>query len=135
MHRSKTVSLLGVWLVSAMLLGSAFISSTNMVGAQDAGRYYPETDKTLAPEFISYYDSHGGLPIFGYPLTDTETEGGFKVQYLERARLEYHPEHAGTPYEVQLGLLGNIITAGRQFAAADVGARLSTADRQYFPET
>jgi hypothetical protein len=29
------------------------------------------------------------------------------VQYFQRARFEYHPEHAGTPYEVQLGLLGD----------------------------
>jgi hypothetical protein len=29
------------------------------------------------------------------------------VQHFQRARFEYHPEHAGTPYEVQLGLLGD----------------------------
>jgi hypothetical protein len=28
------------------------------------------------------------------------------VQYFERNRFEYHPENAGTPYEIQLGLLG-----------------------------
>ena len=28
------------------------------------------------------------------------------MQYFERARLEHHPEHAGTPYEVLLGLMG-----------------------------
>ena len=27
-------------------------------------------------------------------------------EYFERNRFEYHPEAAGTPYEVQLGLLG-----------------------------
>jgi Tol biopolymer transport system component len=31
------------------------------------------------------------------------------VQYFERRRLELHPEHAGTPYEVQLGLLGGAV--------------------------
>jgi len=30
----------------------------------------------------------------------------YTVQYFERARFEFHPEAAGTPYEVQLGLLG-----------------------------
>ncbi|HET8630995.1 MAG TPA: hypothetical protein VFL91_26545 [Thermomicrobiales bacterium] len=30
----------------------------------------------------------------------------YRVQYFERARFEYHPENAGTPYEVLLGLLG-----------------------------
>jgi len=28
------------------------------------------------------------------------------VQYFERARLELHPELAGTAYEIQLGQLG-----------------------------
>ena len=59
--------------------------------AQPAGRYFPETGKTLSPEFISFYDAHGGVPIFGYPLTDAETEGGYKVQYLERARGRVSP--------------------------------------------
>jgi hypothetical protein len=30
----------------------------------------------------------------------------YKVQYFERNRFELHPEKQGTPYEVQLGLLG-----------------------------
>ncbi len=30
----------------------------------------------------------------------------YLVQYFERARFEYHPEHKGTPYEVQLGQFG-----------------------------
>jgi hypothetical protein len=29
-----------------------------------------------------------------------------QVQYFEHARLEYFPEYAGTPFEVQFGLLG-----------------------------
>ena len=103
--------------------------------AQVNGRYYPQTGKTLAAEFLTFYDSKGGVPIFGYPLTDPETEGGYKVQYLERARIEYHPENRGTAYEVQLGLLGNILTAGRQFSPAVQAVRSSAPARTYFPET
>ncbi|MDI3340682.1 MAG: hypothetical protein QJR03_09135 [Sphaerobacter sp.] len=44
--------------------------------------------------------------MFGYPLTEEFTEFGLTVQYLERQRFEYHPEDAGTPYEVELGRLG-----------------------------
>src|SRR5439155_26120822 len=68
------------------------------------GRYYPETGQTLAGQFVGYFDGHGGLALFGYPLAPAEQEGGRLVQYLERARLEYHSEHVGTPYEVELGL-------------------------------
>ncbi len=30
----------------------------------------------------------------------------YQVQYFENARTEYHPELAGTRYEVELGLVG-----------------------------
>src|SRR5687768_9425350 len=103
--------------------------------AQTGGRFYPETGKTLAPEFIAYYDAKGGLPIFGYPLTEAEVEGGFKVQYLERARIEYHPENRGTQYEVQLGLLGTILNEGRRFDPANASVASNAPGRVYFPET
>jgi hypothetical protein len=103
--------------------------------AQGQGRRYAETGKTLAPQFLSFYDSHGGVPLLGFPLTDPETEGGFMVQYLERARIEYHPENAGSAYDVQLGLLGSIQTSGRQFPAAPRQSTASTPSSLYFPET
>ena len=44
--------------------------------------------------------------LFGYPISEARQEGGFLVQYFERNRFEYHPEFAGTPNDVLLGLLG-----------------------------
>ncbi|HEU5317342.1 MAG TPA: N-acetylmuramoyl-L-alanine amidase [Chloroflexota bacterium] len=77
-------------------------------------RYYDQTGHNLAYGFRTFFDTHGGLDIFGYPRTEEIQEGGFTVQYLQRARFEYHPEHAGTPYEVQLGLLGDLTTTSRR---------------------
>src|SRR3954465_7158913 len=116
-HLNKLRPLAPLTLLPPALLASTPLRPTT-ANAQPIGRFYPQTGKTLAPEFLQFYDSKGGVPIFGYPLTDAETEGGYKVQYLERARIEYHPEHAGTVHEVQLGLLGNILNAGRQFPRA-----------------
>jgi hypothetical protein len=82
-------------------------------------RYFPETGHNLIFGFKYYWEHNGGLAIFGYPLTEEFREVNpadgreYTVQYFERARFEYHPEHAGTPYEVLLGLLGNQVTAGR----------------------
>ncbi|HYP39603.1 MAG TPA: DUF5107 domain-containing protein [Chloroflexia bacterium] len=122
--------------LAALLLGMVSTTpSLQGVHAQANGRYYPETGKTLALEFLSFYDANGGLPVFGYPLTDPEVEGGFKVQYLERARIEYHPEHRGTPYEVQLGLLGTLLAAGRLFPPAPQERAATTPSNLYFPET
>ena len=33
----------------------------------------------------------------------------YPVQDFERARFEYDPEFAGTPHQVELGLLGNVV--------------------------
>ena len=68
--------------------------------------YFKETQHTLSGPFLKYWQSHGGLAVFGYPISEELTENGYKVQYFERNRFEYHPEFAGTPNEVLLGLLG-----------------------------
>jgi spore germination protein YaaH len=76
-------------------------------------RYFPETQHNLGGVFLDYWERHGGLYSFGYPLTEEMVEvnpedgQSYTVQYFERARFEHHPEHAGTEYEVLLGLLGN----------------------------
>ena len=80
--------------------GGAFASG-------DEHRWYAETGHGLHYGFLRYFDTRGGLDIFGYPISEELTENGFTAQYFQRARFEYHPEHAGTPYEVQLGLVGD----------------------------
>ncbi|HEY1016676.1 MAG TPA: sortase, partial [Herpetosiphonaceae bacterium] len=51
---------------------------------------YKETGHTLAYGFRQFWESNGGLPVFGYPLTEVFVEDGRPVQYFERARLEWH---------------------------------------------
>ena len=71
-----------------------------------------ETQRCVAEPFLSYWRNNGGLAQQGYPVSDqfaevSPTNGQtYQVQYFERARFEYHPENAGTPYVVLLGLLG-----------------------------
>ncbi len=75
--------------------------------------YFQETGHTLGGTFKKYWDANGGLPIYGFPITEEFTETNpsdgkvYTVQYFERNRFEYHPENAGGKYEVLLGLLGN----------------------------
>ncbi len=55
------------------------------------------------------------LALVGNPITPLRPEQGRDgvtrlTQWFERARFEIHPENAGTPYEVLLGLLGRETT-------------------------
>ncbi len=74
--------------------------------------YFAEIGHNLGGAFYQYWLKHGGLPIYGYPLTEPFMERNssdgktYLVQYFERNRFELHPENAGTDYEVLLGLLG-----------------------------
>lgn len=74
-------------------------------------RYFDLTGHMICGTFKRYWEQNGGLMRFGYPITEAFQEDlpefSGTVQYFERRRLEYHPELAGTSYEVLLGLLGN----------------------------
>ena len=72
-------------------------------------RYFEPTGHYLEPRFRDYWESNGGIRIFGYPITSPRWENGLLVQYTERARFEYHSAHAGTRYEVLLGHLGWLV--------------------------
>jgi uncharacterized protein YkwD len=99
--------------------------------APSTAHYFAETGHAIAPQFWSYWSSHGlefdgqpgmshqeSLALFGLPLSEavmekSATDGQtYLTQHFERARFEHHPENAGTQYEVLLGLLGAELSGG-----------------------
>lgn len=80
-----------------------------------ARSFFPESGHTLGGAFGWFWQTRGGLPAFGYPISEELHEwdpaAGVErlVQYFERARLEYHPERAGSPDEVVLSTLGRAL--------------------------
>lgn len=89
-----------------------------------APHYFSQTGHAIAPQFWSYWSAHGlqfdqdpgvsfdeSLALFGMPLSEASVEVNptdgkpYFTQWFERARFEAHPENAGTPYAVLLGLL------------------------------
>ncbi|MGI8586402.1 MAG: hypothetical protein ACR2M0_01755 [Chloroflexia bacterium] len=92
----------------------------------------------VSSRFSGFWQAHGGLAAFGYPITGerlevSQTDGKFYVvQWFERTRFEWHPENR-PPFDVLLGLLGRQVTAGRVFPT--VAAFAGTPDRRYVPET
>ncbi|MFL5733136.1 MAG: hypothetical protein ACJ78Q_08020 [Chloroflexia bacterium] len=91
-------------------------SAYGNTNAQSSGgcRTFPETGHKVCGRFLDYWQSHGGLPQQGYPLSEEFTETSalnglpYVVQYFERAVFEYHPENK-PPYDVELSQLGTYL--------------------------
>jgi hypothetical protein len=84
--------------------------------------YFAETQHSLCGAFLSYWQNQGlefdgqagssyaeSLALFGFPISEPQEEtledGSTRlVQWFERARFEYHPDHE-PDYQVLLGRL------------------------------
>ena len=65
-----------------------------------APQYFPETQHSMADPMLTFWQRHGGLPVFGFPISEAfpernaDTGQTYSTQYLERNRFEAHPENA-----------------------------------------
>jgi hypothetical protein len=97
-------------LATARVLDSRFQPTERSFDPQQT--FFAETGHHVGPTFLAYWQKFGGLPTFGYPISELLTERNvgdgkeYQVQYFERARFEYHPEQLSTDYAVLLGQLG-----------------------------
>jgi hypothetical protein len=123
----------GLALMPASAFAAAAPPTSSTPAAPKVGaaaiRYFPETGHTLGGNFRDFFETHGGLDAFGFPRTEPVQENGFLVQYFQRARMEWHPDVS----QVQLSLLGSILTQGRTFAT--VPAAANSPEFHFFPET
>jgi hypothetical protein len=128
-------------LIAAIILGGSLLS--NGCGAPPETTptgsclYFPETGHYLCDEFRDFFETRGGLEIFGYPISEAfidPTHSDLRVQYFQRTRMEGHPYHA-PPYDVQLGLL--VDELGYAYPALPPEERPDPTDpaHQFFPET
>lgn len=84
-------------------------------------RFFPETGHTIGHGFKEFWEGHGGLEIFGFPLSEEKAEvcedGVTRtVQWFERACFEYHDDMP-EGMRVQLRRLGAMMmNAGPQVA-------------------
>jgi hypothetical protein len=97
-------------------------------------QYFPETGHNIGLKIKRFYDAHGGLDIFGLPLTEVFAEDGMQVQYFERARFELHPE-LPSEFVVSLSLLGSYFTTGRSEPPFQWLAAAPALDRDFFVES
>jgi len=101
-------------------LGRALHPADPPAAPLPGARFFPATGHNLHTGFRDYWEAHGELAQFGYPLTEEFTErladgNIYTVQYFERARFEWHPENADPADRVLLGQLGRqSYTAGAE---------------------
>jgi hypothetical protein len=58
--------------------------------------YFPATGHMISFAIKDYFESHGGVDVFGYPISQLRYESGNFVQYFQRQRLEWNPADIGT---------------------------------------
>lgn len=102
--------------------------------AQTPSRYFSETGHTVSGDFLAFFDTRGGLEVFGYPITDQFEENGRLVQYFQRVRVEWHPENPD-PYKVQLGLLGDLLGYRSPPVPISQVPPANHPQQRYYPET
>ncbi len=115
--------------------GTAPISGTTPISGTSVVIIERLSLSAIDVRFAGFWRSRGGLDIFGLPLTQAIVQpNGIIVEYFERARLEFHPDLAGTRYAVLIGLLG--VELGHSTPVTTTTAPTSTAELVwYFPAT
>ena len=111
------------------LLGREMLAIQGMPGGiddpQNGSYYFPETRHTLWGEFRTFWQKHGGLPAFGYPLSETVDEGGRSVQYFERAKLVYYPEDLAPFFQGMQSANGFDLDTLFQVQLSDLGRQIA----------
>lgn len=131
--RSKNSPLIMV-MMAAVLISS--VSATRPQPPGDDCKYFAETGHYVCGAFLRFYETRGGLEIFGNPITEAcdDPNLGLRVQYFQNARMEWHPYNPPL-YQVQLGLLVDELGHSFPPARSDKIPTSSSSLRHYFPET
>ncbi|HEU5100613.1 MAG TPA: CapA family protein, partial [Roseiflexaceae bacterium] len=94
--------------VSGTQLGA--LAYQRKYGSEPQRRTSLQGDAIADARFRAFFETYGGLPVFGYPISpalEEAADGQPKlVQYFERARFELAPAGAGQPEQVRLANLG-----------------------------
>jgi len=93
----------------------------------------PGPEVQVSSRFLDFYNQHGGIQLFGRPISPEINDGGRIIQWFERTRLEEWPEHRGTRYYIQSARVGAEFTKGVVFPQQTFF--VSQPDIRYFGET
>jgi len=122
--------------------GQSLTSRVNTTNPSDPNKnsYFELSGHNLAPIFRAYWQTHGGLPQQGLPITEafrevSELDGKvYTVEYFERAKFEYHPENDKSR-QVLLSLLGVTEYKKRHGLVEASGQRANSDNPLFFSQT
>ncbi len=82
------------WLGAVLVLSAGVLWYSGVLYAQDNQRCFVETGYCIAGPIRDYWEAHGGVAVFGFPITPLRVEqvGDWRgpTQWFERERLEDH---------------------------------------------
>jgi hypothetical protein len=118
-----------------LLLLLAGITATTPAAAQTDERCFAETGYCISGPIRAYWEHNGGLPVFGYPISEQQVETvedrTIPVQWFERDRLEIQDD--GT---ITAGRLGARVLE-LQWRPWQPGneAPIASPECRFFPQT
>jgi len=123
------------WLALAVGLLLVSCSSGPTVSPKmTKSQLFDKTSHTVRGEFLNFFCHFGGVDSLGYPLTDEFVVDGWRVQYFEKGRLEYHPENE-MAYRVTVGWLGDLLHRRRPPIPNSSVPAAGKANSRYFSGT
>ena len=122
------------WLITLALIAATLTGALKVQAQSPASQYFPQTGHSVQDDFLRFFNTRGGLEIFGYPLTEAFVENGRLVQYFQKVKLEAHPENPDLR-KIELGSLGiQLGYAAPPIPAAEIPPT-NDPNRRYYPET
>jgi hypothetical protein len=134
----QIVSLLvgGVALLGLLVLVSS--SSAQQSEVQEPLCFPETTGLCIRGRIREFWEQHGGVAVFGYPITPQQAESldgrMIEMQWFERYRLEIHPENA-PPYDVLMGHLGSELLRQREDTLRAFSTESPQEGCRFFAET
>src|SRR5712691_4698159 len=92
---------LGVSLVLGAVLGQSTLATAQPVGPGVDPSFFPATGYRIgSPAVLDYFQRHGGMRTFGYPVSSEFPLLGRRVQIFQRQMLEIAPDGVVTPANI-----------------------------------
>ncbi|GBD09379.1 hypothetical protein HRbin22_01630 [Candidatus Thermoflexus japonica] len=82
--RFPAYATLGAMLLALGVLGGRLAQGTGE-------RFFPETGHTVREPFLGFFEAHGGVNFFGYPITPVIPEPPYEIQCFQHACLRRDP--------------------------------------------